>query len=74
MFEHFSRSVHWSELTLIREYISSETLLLKCSNMTLPPEGIHLPGTRSYEDAVRLWNGGIDRRPAMVCNRHCPRR
>ncbi|MDT5186524.1 MAG: hypothetical protein QOI29_4682 [Mycobacterium sp.] len=34
--------------------------------MTLSPEGIHLPGTRSYEDAVRLWNGAIDRRPVMV--------
>jgi hypothetical protein len=34
--------------------------------MTLSPEGIHLPGTLSYEDAVRLWNGAIDRRPVMV--------
>jgi FAD/FMN-containing dehydrogenase len=41
-------------------------LPMKGLNMTLSPEGIHLPGTPSYDDAVRLWNGAIDRRPAMV--------
>src|SRR4029077_12379607 len=46
--------------------LTSGTFLLKGSNMTLSPEGIHLPGTRWSEDAVRLPNGAIDRRPVMV--------
>jgi FAD/FMN-containing dehydrogenase len=34
--------------------------------MKWPLEGIHLPGSSVYEDAVELWNGAVDRRPAMV--------
>jgi len=34
--------------------------------MKWPIDGIHLPGSSEFEDAVELWNGGVDRRPAMV--------
>lgn len=34
--------------------------------MDFAPDRLHRPASAGYDDAVRLWNGAVDRRPSLV--------